>query len=154
MALTFFNRIMLTDEYFMRIALQQAQLAFEADEIPIGAVVVAQNTVIAKGFNQVERLQDVTAHAEILAITAASNYLGSKYLKDCTLYVTLEPCPMCGGAIYWGQLGRLVYGAADIKRGCESMNLNVLHPKTNIIRGVLGEESRKLIRLFFEQKRL
>ncbi|MGB0930771.1 MAG: nucleoside deaminase [Chitinophagales bacterium] len=145
---------MLTDEYFMRIALQQAQFAFEEDEIPIGAVIVAQNTIIAKAFNQVERLQDVTAHAEILAITAASNYLGSKYLKDCTLYVTLEPCPMCGGAIYWGQMGRLVYGASDIKRGCESMELNVLHPKTDVVRGVLGEESRQLIRLFFEQKRL
>lgn len=145
---------MLTDEYFMRIALQQAQLAFDADEIPIGAVIVAHNTIIAKAFNQVERLQDVTAHAEILAITAASNYLGSKYLKDCTLYVTLEPCPMCGGAIYWGQMGRLVYGASDIKRGCESMELKVLHPKTEVLRGVLAEESRKLIRLFFEQKRL
>ena len=144
---------MLTDEYFMHIALRQAQLAFEADEIPIGAVVVAQNTIIAKTFNQVERLQDVTAHAEILAITAAANYLGSKYLKDCTLYVTLEPCPMCGGAIYWSQLGRLVYGASDIRRGCESMEMNVLHPKTTVLKGILAEESRELIRLFFEQKR-
>ncbi|MEZ4886196.1 MAG: nucleoside deaminase [Chitinophagales bacterium] len=144
---------MLTDEYYMRIALQQAQLAFEADEIPVGAVMVAQNRIIAKAFNQVERLQDATAHAEILAITAASNYLGSKYLKDCTLYVSLEPCVMCGGAIYWGQLGRLVFGAWDTKRGCESLELSVLHPKTIIVGGVLAEDSTQMIRLFFEQKR-
>ncbi len=144
---------MLTDEYFMRIALQQAQLAFEADEVPVGAVIVAQKRIIAKAFNQVERLQDATAHAEILAMTAASNYLGSKYLKDCTLYVSLEPCVMCGGAVYWSQVGRLVFGAWDKKGGCESLNLNILHPKTLIIGGVLADESSQLIRHFFEQKR-
>ncbi|MFK7907724.1 MAG: nucleoside deaminase [Chitinophagales bacterium] len=146
--------MLLTDEYFMRIALQQAQLAFEADEIPVGAIIVANNTIIAKAHNQVEQLQDVTAHAEILAMTAASSYLGSKYLKDCTLYVSLEPCTMCGGAIYWGQLGRLVFGAWDEKRGCESLNLKALHPKTQVKGGVLGGESSQMIRLFFEQKRL
>ncbi len=145
--------MLLTDEYFMRIALQQAQLAFEADEIPVGAVIVSHNTIIAKAHNQVERLQDATAHAEILAMTAASSYLGSKYLKDCTLYVSLEPCTMCGGAIYWGQLGGLVFGAWDKKKGCESLKLKALHPKTSVKGGVLAEDSSRLIRLFFEQKR-
>ena len=144
---------MLTDEYFMRIALQQAQLAFEADEIPVGAVIVAQKTIVAKAHNQVERLKDATAHAEILAMTAASNYLGSKYLKDCTLYVSLEPCVMCGGAIYWSQVGRLVFGAWDAKRGCESLDLNILHPKTLVVGGILADENRQLLRHFFEQKR-
>lgn len=144
---------MLTDEYFMRIALQQAQLAFEADEIPVGAIIVAQNHIIAKAYNHVERLQDATAHAEILAMTAASNHLGSKYLKDCTLYVSLEPCVMCGGAIYWSQIGRLVFGAWDVKRGCESRALNVLHPKTVVVGGILANESSQLLRDFFEQKR-
>lgn len=142
-----------SDEYFMGIALRQAEMAFEEGEIPVGAVVVCQERIIAKAYNQTERLNDVTAHAEMLALTAATQYLGAKYLKDCTLYVTLEPCLMCAGAIYWSQLGRLVFAASDDKRGFENVKQTVLHPKTILIKGVLQHESEELLRNFFKKLR-
>lgn len=142
-----------SDEYFMGIALRQAEMAFEEGEIPVGAVVVCQERIIAKAYNQTERLNDVTAHAEMLALTAATQYLGAKYLKDCTLYVTLEPCLMCAGAIYWSQLGRLVFGASDDKRGFEKVKNSVIHPKTVLLRGVLQNESEELLHKFFKKLR-
>jgi len=145
--------LLLSDEYFMEIALQEAKKAAELGEIPVGAVIVCQNTIIAKTHNQTEQLNDVTAHAEVLAITAAAQYLGSKYLKDCTLYVTLEPCTMCAGALYWAQVGRVVYGASDEKRGFSLLNQKVLHPKTKIVKGVLEQEIKALLQKFFKQLR-
>ncbi len=144
---------MFTDDFFMNQALKLAREAGEQGEIPVGAVVVCQNRVIAKGQNQTERLRDVTAHAEMLALTAASEYLGAKFLKDCTLYVTLEPCPMCAGALYWAQLGRLVYGATDEKRGFTRLASPLLHPKTRITTGVLGEDCAEVVRSFFQNLR-
>lgn len=141
-------------EYFMQKALQLAEEAYEQDEIPVGAIVVASgNKIIGKGFNQTEKLNDVTAHAEILAITAASNFLGAKYLKDCTLYVTLEPCVMCAGALAWSQIERVIYGAPDAKRGFSMLKSPVLHPKTDIFGGVLEAESKALMRAFFKKLR-
>ena len=142
-----------TDEYFMKKALQEAEKAYNEDEIPVGAIIVANNRIIAKAYNQTERLQDVTAHAEMLAITAASDYLGTKYLKECTLYVTLEPCPMCAGALAWSQIGKTVFGASDIKKGFSLIENQLLHPKTIIKRGVLANESQELLQRFFEKKR-
>ncbi|WP_128548571.1 nucleoside deaminase [Larkinella soli] len=141
---------MFTDEYFMEMALIQAEYAFEEGEIPVGAVVVCRNRVIAKGYNQTERLNDVTAHAELLAVTAAGQALGSKYLPDCTLYVTLEPCVMCAGALFWAQMGRVVIGAADPKRGYSAVQPSLLHPKTRLTTGVLAEESATLLSKFFK----
>ncbi len=141
-----------TDEYFMKKALQEAHIAFEAGEIPVGAIIVIQNRVIAKGHNLTELLNDVTAHAEMQTITAASNFLGGKYLKDCTLYVTLEPCQMCAGALYWSQISKIVFGASDASRGFEKMGTQ-LHPKTEVIRGVLATEAADLMQLFFAEKR-
>ena len=141
------------DNYFMAEALRMAQLAFEEGEIPVGAIVVAGERIIGKGYNQTERLHDVTAHAEMLAITAASEYLGGKYLQDCTLYVTLEPCVMCAGALYWTQMKRVVYGASDEKRGFSRLGKNVLHPKTQLKNGILAEESQELILKFFKRLR-
>ncbi|WP_094745844.1 nucleoside deaminase [Vaginella massiliensis] len=141
-----------SDEYFMRKALQEAEIAYEKDEIPVGAIVVCNNKIIAKSHNLTETLTDVTAHAEMQAITAAANYLGGKYLKECTLYVTLEPCVMCAGALYWSQISRVVIGAADEKRGFKSKMLQ-LHPKTEIVEGVLANEGKKLMLDFFQQKR-
>ncbi len=141
------------DAYFMRQALHQAERAAELGEIPVGAVVVCQNQIIARGHNQTEQLRDVTAHAEIIALTAASNFLGSKYLPDCTLYVTLEPCVMCAGALAWAQLGRLVYGAADDKRGFERFGRELLHPKTKVEFGVLHEDCSALLTEFFRARR-
>lgn len=141
-----------TDEYFMRVALREAQRAFEEDEIPVGAVVVCNNKVIGKGYNQTEKLTDVTAHAEMLAITAASNYLGGKFLEECTLYVTLEPCVMCAGAIFWARPERVVFGARDEKRGFAKHG-NLLHPKTELITGVLEDECSVLLKEFFKTKR-
>jgi len=143
------------DEYFMRQALLQAQNAFNADEVPIGAVVVINNKIIARGHNQVEKLQDPTAHAEIIALTSAFNYLGSKYLPDATLYVTIEPCLMCAGAMYWSKIGRIVYGAADEKNGYLHVTKEntPFHPKTELTKGVLKEECAELIKTFFKQKR-
>lgn len=134
-------------------ALKQAQLAFEAGEIPVGAVVVAEKRIIARAHNMTEQLNDVTAHAEMLAITAASNALGAKYLNECTLFVTLEPCVMCAGAGYWAQLGRVVYGASDEKRGFSRLGRNMLHPRTEIEAGLLKEQSETLLKSFFEQLR-
>lgn len=142
-----------SDEYYMQLALYEAEAAGEAGEIPVGAVVVCQHRVIAKTRNQTEQLTDVTAHAEILAITAAASYLGSKYLKGCTLYVTLEPCVMCAGALYWAQVGRVVYGASDEKRGFSLVKQPLLHPKTTIRKGVLENEIAQLLKNFFHKLR-
>jgi tRNA(adenine34) deaminase len=141
-----------TDEYFMKKALQEAEIAFEKDEIPVGAVVVVNNMVIARTHNLTELLHDVTAHAEMQAITSAANYLGGKYLKGCTLYVTLEPCQMCAGALYWSQISKIVYGASDEKRGFMAMGTQI-HPKTEVISGVLAEECGVLMTSFFQKKR-
>ncbi|HEX5625259.1 MAG TPA: nucleoside deaminase [Saprospiraceae bacterium] len=142
-----------TDEYFMKIALEEAKKAALADEIPIGAVVVYGKQILSKAHNQTELLQDVTAHAEILAITAAAQNLNSKYLKDCTLYVTLEPCPMCAGALRWAQVSRLVYAAEDEKMGYLRFGNGLLHPRTSIEYGLLQAECSALLRQFFETKR-
>ncbi len=144
---------MLDDTYFMRQALSEAQKAFEKNEVPIGAVVVTNNRIIARAHNLVETLNDVTAHAEMLAITAAANVLGGKYLTDCTLFVTIEPCPMCAGALGWSQLTRIVYGAADEKRGFSKFSVDVLHPKTIVSSGILAEECAAIMKKFFEKKR-
>jgi tRNA(adenine34) deaminase len=140
------------DEYFMKKALQEAKIAYERDEVPVGAVVVIDNIIIARAHNLTETLNDVTAHAEMQAITAAANYLGGKYLNQCTLYVTLEPCVMCAGALYWSQLKKLVYAAKDRKRGFE-INQIGLHPKTQIDSGVLENQASHLIKKFFFEKR-
>ena len=142
-----------SDDYFMQKSLEQAQIALEYDEVPVGAVVVCNNQIIARGHNYVEHLNDVTAHAEMQAFTSASDYIGGKYLNDCTLYVTLEPCIMCAGASCWTQISRIVVGARDLKRGFSSLKKDILHPKTVIEFGVLENESKKLLQSFFEQKR-
>jgi len=142
-----------TDEYFMNHALKEAQLALDKREIPVGAVVVCQNKIIARAHNQTEQLTDATAHAEMLAITAAANYLGSKYLSDCVLYVTLEPCVMCAGALHWSQLGKMVIGANDVQRGYSLIAAPILHPKTEVVRGVKAKESKELIDIFFRDLR-
>ncbi len=140
----------------MQQALQQAQQAFDEGEVPIGAVVVIGEKIIARGYNQVEKLNDATAHAEMIALNSAFNYLGSKYLPEATLYVTVEPCIMCAGAMYWSKIGRIVYGTEDEKNGglsFRSKNKNALHPKTEIIKGVMQEECMQLIKQFFQQQR-
>jgi len=143
-----------SDEHFMREALKEAQHAFDNDEVPVGAIVVCDNKIIARAHNLTERLNDVTAHAEMQAITSAANFLNGKYLNECTLYVTLEPCVMCAGAIAWAQLGKLVFGASDTKRGYKLLNeKKVLHPKTTVISGILEDECSALIKLFFQNKR-
>ena len=142
-----------TLEFFMKEALKEAKAAFAADEIPVGAVIVANNRIIARAHNLTERLNDVTAHAEMQAITAAANALGGKYLHECTLYVTLEPCLMCGGALSWSQISKIVYGAADPKRGYGNVGKNVLHPKTEVISGILSRDCEILMKDFFDQKR-
>ena len=141
------------DEYFMRQALQEAMKAVEADEVPVGAVVVANNQIIARAHNMTERLHDVTAHAEMQAITAAAEYLGGKYLSGCTLYVTVEPCVMCAGALYWSQLDKVVFGTRDEKRGAGRFQQQLYHPKTVVTNGVLEKECAELIQLFFKNKR-
>jgi tRNA(adenine34) deaminase len=141
-----------TDEYFMKKALQEAETAFEKGEIPVGAVIVIDNKVIARTHNLTEMLNDVTAHAEMQAITSAANFIGGKYLKDCTLYVTLEPCQMCAGALYWSQISKIVYGASDENRGFTKMGTQ-LHPKTSVISGVMEKECALLMRAFFRVKR-
>jgi tRNA(adenine34) deaminase len=141
-----------TDEYFMKKALQEAEVAFDKGEIPVGAVIVIDNRVIASSHNLTEMLHDVTAHAEMQSITAAANFLGGKYLKGCTLYVTLEPCQMCAGALYWSQISKIVYGASDENRGFMVMETQ-LHPKTEVVSGVLAEESRDLMLRFFSERR-
>jgi tRNA(adenine34) deaminase len=137
----------------MQQAYKQALLAYEAEEIPVGAVVICQNRVIARAYNQTEKLHDVTAHAEMLAITAAANYLHAKYLTGCTLYVTLEPCVMCAGALAWSQLERVVYGAADTKRGFSLLPAQILHPRTKVTTGIMGTESEALLKQFFRKLR-
>jgi len=140
------------DTYFMKRALQEAEYALEAGEVPVGAVIVVQDRIIARAHNLTENLNDVTAHAEMQAITSATNFLGGKYLKDCILYVTLEPCQMCAGALYWSQIGKIIYGATDFRRGCGVMG-TTLHPKTKIIGGILEQESASLLQQFFANKR-
>ena len=141
------------DRYFMRAAFKLAQRALEAGEVPVGAVVVADGRIIGKGYNLTETLHDATAHAEMQAFTAAAEYLGGKYLTDCTLYVTLEPCCMCAGAAYWTQVSRIVYGAADPKRGCTRVKPSLLHPKTRCEGGLMADESSALLQTFFKEKR-
>ncbi len=141
------------DDYFMGEALREARKAEAAGEIPVGAVVVCNDTVIARAHNQTEMLHDVTAHAEMLAITAAAEHLGAKYLTGCTLFVTLEPCVMCAGALGWSQLERIVYGAGDEKRGFERLGRTMLHPKTEVTAGVRAEECSELVKEFFKKKR-
>jgi tRNA(adenine34) deaminase len=142
------------DVYFMRKALQEAEHAFLEGEIPVGAVVVAQNRIIARAHNLTETLTDVTAHAEMQAITAAANLLGGKYLNECTLYVTVEPCVMCAGALGWSQIGKIVYGATDEKRGFQKFAPKALHPKTEVISGVMEEECGQLMKRFFSGKKI
>jgi tRNA(adenine34) deaminase len=143
------------DEYWMWMALQQAMLAYEADEVPIGAVVVQQNKIIGRGYNQVELLNDATAHAEMIALTAAFHYLGAKYLPQAVLYVSVEPCHMCAGALYWSKIGRIVYGAADVKHGYRAFyqEQSPFHPKTVLVSGILQEDSANLMQQFFREKR-
>ena len=141
------------DAFYMKQALIEAQKAFEKGEVPVGAVIVANNHIIARAHNQTEMLTDVTAHAEMIAITAAADFLGGKYLHDCTLYVTLEPCNMCAGALYWSQISKVVYGAGDDKRGFMNYGKEMLHPKTKVEFGVLHEECSELISQFFREKR-
>lgn len=141
------------DEKYMRMALQEAEQAQQSDEIPVGAVVVCRNRIIARAHNLTETLCDVTAHAEMQAITSAANNLGGKYLTDCTLYVTLEPCTMCAGAIGWAQISRLVYGASDPRRGYTTIAPQSLHPKTQVSSGILADECQELIQNFFRKKR-
>ncbi len=153
-----------SDEHYMKLAYQQAQLALDSGEVPVGAVVVCGQTIVAKAYNQTETLQDVTAHAEILAITAAANYLGAKYLHECTLFVTLEPCIMCAGAIFWSQLNRLVYGASDPAKGYSNFSSNrqqhsnkknttLLHPRTEVVSGLMAAECGKIVEDFFRELR-
>ena len=141
------------DKYYMKQALAEARKAFERGEVPVGAVVVCQNRVIARSHNLTETLNDVTAHAEMLAITAASDYLGGKYLTNCALYVTVEPCVMCAGAIAWAQMGKLIYGAGDEKKGYSRLAPTALHPKTVVEKGVMEEECASLLKEFFKQRR-
>ena len=142
-----------SDEHFMRIALREAEVAFEREEIPVGAVVVLNDTVIVKAHNLTETLNDVTAHAEMQALTSAFHHLGAKYLNDCVLYVTLEPCVMCAGALYWSHIGKVVYGASDPKRGYSLINASILHPKTEVVKGILEKESQMLLNEFFKKLR-
>lgn len=140
------------DAYFMKRAFQEAETAYEKGEIPIGAIIVINNQIIARSHNLTETLNDVTAHAEMQAITAAANFLGGKYLIDCTLYVTIEPCQMCAGALFWSQISKIVYGARDEQRGCITLNTK-LHPKTTMVGGVMAEEASQLLKRFFIEKR-
>jgi tRNA(adenine34) deaminase len=140
-------------EYFMREALKEAQKALQLDEVPVGVVIVADNRIIARGHNLTERLNDVTAHAEMQAITSAASAVGGKYLKDCSIYVTLEPCVMCAGAIAWSHAAKLIFGAHDAKKGYTLLGKNILHPKTEVISGILAEESERMLKDFFAKKR-
>lgn len=142
-----------TDEYFMKEALKEAKKASDISEVPVGAVVVCKNRIIARAHNQTEKLTDATAHAEMLVVTAAANYLGSKYLDECVLYVTLEPCVMCAGALHWVQLQKLVFGASDVQRGYTLVGTPLLHPKTEVVKGVKAAEAKDLIDNFFKRLR-
>lgn len=143
----------LNDEYYMRQALNEARQAFDKGEVPIGAIVVCKGRIIARGYNLTETLNDVTAHAEMQAITAAANVLGGKYLTDCILYVTIEPCPMCAGGLLWSQISKIVYGAKDEKKGYSVFSPSILHPKTEVVSGVMEDECASLMKEFFKQKR-
>ncbi len=143
----------LSDDYFMREALKEAKKAFDADEIPVGAIVVCNNRIIARAHNLTERLNDVTAHAEMQAITSAANFLNGKYLNECTMYITLEPCVMCAGALSWSQIGKIVYGASDTKRGFNLIGNKILHPKTELLSGIIADECSELLKTFFQKKR-
>ncbi len=147
------DSLVYTDEYFMRKALDEAYIAFDKDEIPVGAVIVNSDRIIARAHNLTETLNDVTAHAEMQAITAAANTLGGKYLNDCILYVSLEPCLMCAGALFWSQISKVVYGASDPERGYTRFLQPVLHPKTEVVSGVFQDECGELIKKFFRGKR-
>ena len=142
-----------SDDYFMNEALKEAKKAFDADEVPVGAVIVANNKIIARAHNLTERLNDVTAHAEMQVITSAANSIGGKYLNDCTLYVTLEPCIMCAGALHWTHITKIIYGAGDEKRGFTNVTQNILHPKTAVVKGILENECSVLLKEFFQSKR-
>ena len=146
-------KIEFTDTYFMKQAFAEAKKALEKDEVPVGAVMVCKKQIIARTHNLTETLKDVTAHAEMLAITAATEYLGGKYLNNCTLYVTLEPCSMCAGALNWAQIGRIVYASKDEKRGYSLFQPNLLHPKTKVDYGIMGDEGKELMVNFFKEKR-
>ena len=148
MELTIFS-----DEHYMREALKEAQKAFDSDEVPVGAIVVCENRIIARAHNLTERLTDVTAHAEMQAITSAANFLNGKYLNECTLYVTLEPCVMCAGALHWSQIRKIIFGATDPKRGFLRLQKEILHPKTEWVGGLLEAESSQLLKSFFQKKR-
>ena len=143
----------MTDEYYMKMALREAEKALEAEEVPVGAIIVQNERIIARGNNQVERLGDPTAHAEILALTSAFNFLGSKYLPEATIYITIEPCLMCAGALYWSKIARIVYGAPDDKNGYSTKSAWPFHPKTELTKGVLAEECASLIKKFFKARR-
>jgi tRNA(adenine34) deaminase len=147
------DKISFTDQYFMQQAFKEAQEAFRKDEVPVGAIVVCNQQIISRAHNLTETLNDVTAHAEMLAITSASEFLGGKYLTDCTLYVTVEPCPMCAGALSWAQISRVVYGTHDEKRGFSNHLPSLLHPKTELVSGIMEEECRELMKMFFRKKR-
>jgi tRNA(adenine34) deaminase len=142
-----------SDEYFMKEALKEAKKAFELDEVPVGAVIVSNQRIIARGHNLTEQLNDVTAHAEMQAFTAASNFLGAKFLDECTLYVTVEPCAMCAGAAYWTRIGKIVYGARDEKKGFTLLKGKILHPKTEVVSGIMEKECGELMTNYFKQKR-
>ena len=142
-----------SDEFFMGEALKEAQRAFQLEEVPVGAVIVAENRIIARAHNLTEQLHDVTAHAEMQAITSAANAIGGKYLKDCTLYVTLEPCIMCAGALAWSQITKIVFGASDLKKGFQSVPQTILHPKTQVLAGVLAQDCEKILLDFFQSRR-
>jgi len=143
----------MNDEYFIKQALAEAQLALKKDEVPVGAVIVFKNRIVARAYNLSETLKDATAHAEMQAFTSATNLIGAKYLHDCTLYVTLEPCVMCTGAAYWTQIGKIVFGAYDEKRGFSKFNKQIIHPKTEVVGGVLEKECSEIIKQFFVSKR-
>jgi tRNA(adenine34) deaminase len=142
-----------SDEYFMKEALKEARKAFELDEVPIGAVIVSNLRIIARGHNLTEQLNDVTAHAEMQAFTAAANFIGGKFLEECTLYVTIEPCAMCAGAAYWARIGKIVYGAKDEKKGYSKLKGKILHPKTEVVSGIMEKECSELMTNYFKQKR-
>lgn len=142
-----------SDEYYMKQALAEAQKAFDRDEVPVGAIIVCKNRIVARAHNLTERLNDVTAHAEMQAFTAAAEAMGGKYLDQCTLYVTLEPCVMCAGASFWSHIGKIVYGASDVKRGFNRIGKTLLHPKTEVVSGIMEHDCSDLIRLFFQRKR-
>lgn len=142
-----------TDEFFMKIAIREAEKAYESGEVPVGAIIVSNNQILAKGHNSTELLTDVTAHAEMITITAAAQHLGAKYLQGCTLFVTLEPCVMCAGALRWSQIGRVVYGASDEKQGFMRYGKELLHPKTKVAFGVLHDPCQRLMKSFFEERR-